>query len=84
MQENRYVYSDLGSFRGVILAESVCRKIEGFLHFAPKRGPEVYFFCLRPAAFPPKGSPQMAQNLIKPEEIGYSGQNGAPEVYFFV
>ena len=47
----------------------------------PKGDPEV-FFCSRPAAFPPKGSPQMAQNLIKPEEIMYSGPNGAPEVYF--
>ena len=36
--------------------------------FCSKRWPRISYFRLRPAAFPPKVSPQMAQNLIKPEE----------------
>ena len=49
----------------------------------PKGGPEV-FFCSRSAAFAPKGSPQMAQTLMKLEEMVYSGPKGDPGVFFFV
>ncbi len=56
-------------------------KPEAMDESGPKGCPEV-FSCSRLAAFPPKGSPQMAQNLIKPEEMGYSGPEGSPEVIF--
>ena len=40
------------------------------------------FFSSRRAAFPPKGSPQMPPNLIKPEEMVDSGPKRGPEVFF--